>query len=93
MDADKVRLGDHLDIVRTASAHPAIGDADDRDPAVPRLFDNGAGSVVHDQHADIMAAIVEGRDFGLAQHLHRIAGRWKRRCSGMFRIFASPEYS
>jgi hypothetical protein len=73
MHADEIRLGDHLHVIGAAPAHPAIGDAHHRDPASLGFLDRRAGRVIHDQHANIVAAIVEGRDLGLAQHLHRIA--------------------
>ena len=71
--ADEVRLGDHLHVIGAAPAHPAVGDTHHRDSAGLRFLDRGPGRAVHDQHPDIVAAIVERRDFCLAQHLHRIA--------------------
>src|SRR5215469_11435883 len=71
MDADQVGLGDHFTIIGAAAAHPAVGHADNRKPMCLRLGDRGAGSMIHRQHADIVPAIVEDRDIGLAHHAHR----------------------
>jgi hypothetical protein len=73
VDAGEIRLGDHLDIVCAAAAHPAVGDADDRNATGRRLFDRRPGRMVHDEHADIVAAVVECRDIGFAENTHRSA--------------------
>ena len=73
MDADEPGLRDHLAIIGAAPAHPAVGGADDRHAVRRSLFDRSAGGVIHDQHADIVAAIQHDRDCGLADHADRLA--------------------
>ena len=70
--SDEIRLSDHLDVIGAASAHPAVGGADDGYPSVLRLFDNCLSGVIHRQHADVIAAIVKGRYLRFAQNLHCI---------------------
>src|SRR5690242_8176732 len=72
MDADEICLSDHLDVIRAASAHPAIGEAGDGYPSDLRLFDKCLSSVIHHQHADVVAAIVKGGYLRFVQHLHWI---------------------
>ena len=73
MHADQIGLGDHLAVIGAAPAHPAVGHADDRDPARRCLVDRRSCRVVHRQHADIVAAVEQGRHLGLAQDGHRPA--------------------
>src|SRR6516225_7967794 len=89
MNTDELGVRDHLHVIGAAPAHPAVGDRDNCYPARRRLVDGGASGVVHHQHADIVAAVIERRDLGLSQHLHWVA----RLFEPMLRILASPEYS
>jgi hypothetical protein len=67
------RHRDHLDIIGAAAAHPAVGDSDDRDTPPRGLGDCAPSGMVHRQHADVVAAVVEDRQFCLTHHADRPA--------------------
>ena len=46
--------------------------------------------MIHDEHADIVAAVVERRDFGLAQRLHRVARPLEAPVPGDVENFGKP---
>jgi hypothetical protein len=75
--ATRPAFGDHLDEIGAAAAHPAVGDADEADAVRLGLGDRRFRGMVHRHHADIVAAVVERRDLGLAQHPHRPARQRK----------------
>ena len=69
VDGDEAGLGDHLDVVGAAPAHPGIGHRDQRDAVPGGLPDRRLGRVIERQHADVVAAVEGERDVGLAQDL------------------------
>ena len=73
MDPDQVGVGDHLDVIRITTAHPAVGDPDDSETVRCSLRDRSPGGMIHCQHADVIAAVVEYRHLGLAQYPYRAA--------------------
>ncbi len=90
MDADEIGFGDHLAIIGAAPAHPAVGHADDRKPARLGLGDRGARGVIHRQHADIVAAVVQRRDLGLAHDADRAARALEAPVLGDVQDFRQP---
>jgi hypothetical protein len=70
VDRDQAGLGDHLDVIGAATAHPRIAHRNQRDPVRRGLPDCRLGGVKQRQHPDIVAAIEGERDLSLAQRLH-----------------------
>jgi hypothetical protein len=69
----EIGRGDPLDVIGAAPGDPGVGDADEREATLRRLGDRGLRGVVEGQHADVVAAVVERRDLGLADDAHRAA--------------------
>jgi hypothetical protein len=66
-------IGDHLDKIRVAPAHPGIGDADQRDAMRLRFLDRRLGDVIEPDHPVVIAAVIKRRDLGLVHEAQRIA--------------------
>jgi hypothetical protein len=88
VDRDEAMLGDHLNIVGAAPAHPGVGHRNERVGC--SFLDRRLLRVKERKHADIVAAVKSKRNLGLSQHLH---GSARQPEVFALRILARPEYS
>jgi hypothetical protein len=67
MYPDQIGLGNHLDVIRATTAHPAVVDANDGKTVGFRLCDRHPRGVVHRQHANVVATVVKRRNLSFSQ--------------------------
>ena len=57
MQSDESFIGHQFDVMRAATADPAVVDADHGKTVLARFFDRRLRGLIHGHHADVVAAV------------------------------------